>query len=598
MNNNLKRRLSRWLMLAVAGLSWTFGCATARAQTPTKVVLVSPRDHATNVSTQASVEIHFSNGLTLTTIKADSIRLLEPAGLPVRARLGSDLEADVVNLQPSERLLPNTSYTIEVNRNLVDKEGMPVTPFRSSFTTGANLAPTVQGEGFQFTKTKVDDEPGPTAIAAGPDGHVYVATYYGNVCRLQIDSKTGLSVGKEKLLTLPGTRKILGLAFDPAATSSNLVAWITSDERKAENLNEGTFSGIVSKLVIPAANKGGSAQATQYIIGLPSGWHPLNGCNFGPDQRLYISVGSMNRLGHDPVRPEVPLSAAVVVADVRSSNFNGGRLPLNVQTTKPVNYDPYATNAPLKLYATGFREMYRPCWHSNGNLYGGVNQNDGTGRSDTPSAPGVPSLFSVFPDEDLVRIVEGGYYGHPNPSRKQFVLLGGNPTAGVDPWEVPEYPVGIQPDPAFQPANLIFNLKAINGTSADGCAEYTLPGPLKGRLLVCFFEGTHTLHTFAFDAKGSTVTDNRPIVDESNESLKFTQPIDVTVHPSGSIYVADFGSWSSFGGGGAIWVLNAVGSKKTRSEHRPVSEPPGAGWRSSVTQHELADATSNAHEAE
>jgi len=309
---------------------------------------------------------------------------------------------------------------------------------------------------------------------------------------------------------------------------------------------------------IPAPSQTGADTETRYIIGLPSGWHPLNGCTFGPDKRLYVSVGSMNRLGEDPVRPETPLSAAVVVADVCHPKFNGGVLPLNVQTTAPVNYDPYAAAAPLKLFATGFREMYRPCWHSNGNFYGGVNQNDGVGRADTPSAGGVPSLRSVFPDEDLVRIVEGGYYGHPNPSRKQYVLLGGNPTDGRDPWEVPEYPVGVRPDPNFNPANLIFNLRTLDGTSADGCAEYTGPGALHGRLLVCFYEGTHTIHTFAFNPAGTAVTDNRPLLDESNESLRFVHPLDVSVHPSGRIYLADFGDWGTFGGGGVIWALDPV----------------------------------------
>ena len=436
MNIAIHRDLASRLMLAVAAcILWTFECKTALPQTPTKVVQISPRDGATNVNQQNTVEIHFSNGLKLTTIHSNSIRLLNAAALPVRSRLGSDIEADVVHIQPADRLTPHTSYTVEVNGALVDKEGVPVAPFRSSFTTGAEVPPTLHGQGFQFAKTKVDEEPGPTAIAVGPDGHVYVATYYGSFYRLRINPTTGLSVGKEKLLTLPGTRKILGLVFDPQATATNLAAWLTSDERKAENLDVGTFSGTVSKLSIPAAGRSGSATETRYIVGLPSGWHPLNGCTFGPDKRLYISVGSMNRLGDDPVRPETPLSAALVVADVRSPGFNGGRLPLNVQTTAPVNYDPSAASAPLELYATGFREMYRPCWHSNGNLYGGVNQNDGTGRADTPSGPGVPSLHSVFPDEDLVRIVQGGYYGHPNPSRKQYVLLGGNPTAGLDPWD-------------------------------------------------------------------------------------------------------------------------------------------------------------------
>src|SRR6185436_14752 len=101
-----------------------------------------------------------------------------------------------------------------------------------------------------------------------------------------------------------------------------------------------------------------------------------------------------------PQRPETLLSAAVVVADVRGAAFGQGKLPVNVQTTEPIRYDPAAKDAPVKLYATGFRQMYRVCWHTNGNLYGGVNQNDGTGRSDTPSKPGVPALHSVFPDED------------------------------------------------------------------------------------------------------------------------------------------------------------------------------------------------------
>jgi glucose/arabinose dehydrogenase len=521
---------------------------------------VSPRDKATGVDPRAPVQIHFSNGLKLDTLTAAGVRLLTSAGSAVPAKLGSDIEGDVVNVQPRDPLKPRTSYVIEVTGKLIDKEGAAVVRFRSSFTTGDDRGPAVAREGFRFTKAKVDDERGPTAIAVGPDGNVYVSTYEGVFYRLRIDPKTGLASGKHKLLTLPG-RKILGLAFDPEATAKNLIAWITYDDRKAEQVDTGTFSGVVSKVLIPTAGEGGDAKETPYIVGLPSGWHPLNGGTFGPDKRLYVSVGSMNRLGHDPIRPETPLSSAVVVADVRNPSFNGGRLPLNVQTTAPVHYDPYAKTAPLKLYATGFRQLYRLCWHSNGSLYGGVNQNDGTGRADTPSHQGVPSLRAVFPDEDLVRIVERGYYGHPNPSRKQYVLMGGNPTAGVDPWEVPEYPVGVQPDPNFNPANLIFNLKTINGTSANGCCECTLPGPLYGRLLICFYEGTHTLHTFAFNAKGTAVTDNRPILGEDNESLKFTQPLDVAVHPSGRIYVADFGQWSSFGKGGAIWVLKSADTR-------------------------------------
>jgi glucose/arabinose dehydrogenase len=542
--------------------------SAAHSTKPTTVVMVTPRDGETSFNIRSPLQIHFSNGLTLSSLTADSVRLLDAAdGKPVRAQLGSDIEGDVVNIQPAERLSPETTYTVEVTNKLIDRDGAPVTAYRSSFKTGGLVTTSTPIDGFQFTKTKIDDESGPTAIAVGPDGNIYFSTYYGHVYRLRIDPATGLATEKDKLFSLEG-RKILGLAFDPESTATNLVAWITYDDRKAETLDVGTFSGVLSKLTIPSPDQGGPATETQYIIGLPSGWHPLNGCTFGPDKRVYISVGSMNRLGHDPIRPEVLLSSAVVVADVCNPKFNRGELPLNVQTTAPVNYNPHAAGVPLKLYATGFRQMYRVCWHSNGNLYGGVNQNDGTGRAETPSRSGLPSLNSVFPDEHLVRIVEGGYYGHPNPSRNQCVLLGGNPTAAVDSWEVPEYPVGVEPEPNFNPAYLIFNLKQINGTSANGCTEYTLPGPLQGRLLICFYEGTHTLHTFAFNREGTAVTDDRPILDEHNESMKFAHPLDVAVHPSGRIYVADFGDWTTFGDGGAILVLHPAAAHPTAKATR------------------------------
>src|SRR5262245_29519601 len=80
----------------------------------TMVVRVSPSDKATNVNPRAPVQIHFSNGLKLATITADSVRLLDSAGTPIPSRLGSDLEGDVVNLQPTKPLLPRTSYAIEV----------------------------------------------------------------------------------------------------------------------------------------------------------------------------------------------------------------------------------------------------------------------------------------------------------------------------------------------------------------------------------------------------------------------------------------------------------------------------------------------------
>lgn len=157
----------------------------------TKVVRVSPRDNATDVDTRAPMQLHFSNGLTLATIGPESVRLLDSTGTPVPTRLGSDIEGDVVNIQPVEPLLAKTTYKIETTDKLIDKDGIAVTPFRSSFTTGDDRPPPVSDEGFRFAKTKVDDEHGPTAIAVGPDWNIYVSTYNGVFYRLRIDPEDG-----------------------------------------------------------------------------------------------------------------------------------------------------------------------------------------------------------------------------------------------------------------------------------------------------------------------------------------------------------------------------------------------------------------------
>ena len=60
----------------------------------------------------------------------------------------------------------------------------------------------------------------------------------------------------------------------------------------------------------------------------------------------------------------------------------------------------------------------------------------------------VPALTNVRTTEDdyLFHFTAGGYYGHPNPTRGEYVLHGGNPTSGPDVDEWTQYPVGTQPD--------------------------------------------------------------------------------------------------------------------------------------------------------
>src|SRR5262245_42203099 len=47
---------------------------------PTKVVRVGPRDKSTDVDVQAPLQVHFSNGLKLTSLTAEAVRLLDSEG--------------------------------------------------------------------------------------------------------------------------------------------------------------------------------------------------------------------------------------------------------------------------------------------------------------------------------------------------------------------------------------------------------------------------------------------------------------------------------------------------------------------------------------
>ena len=140
-------------------------------------------------------------------------------------------------------------------------------------------------------------------------------------------------------------------------------------------------------------------------------------------------------------------------------------------------------NAPVTVYASGIRNGYDLVWHSNGQFYVAGNE---SASGNTPAGPdNIPPALTNLPayTDYLARIVAGGYYGHPNPTRRQYVLNGGNPTAGVDPFQVTQYPVGTTPDPDWS-ASRFFDM-GLN-RSPNGLAEYTsnaFGGALRGRLI-------------------------------------------------------------------------------------------------------------------
>ena len=211
------------------------------------------------------------------------------------------------------------------------------------------------------------------------------------------------------------------------------------------------------------------------------------------------------------------------------------------------------------------RNAYDLVWHSNHSLY--VPTNGSAAGGNTPSSkkgvlrldgttyngPSVPALTGVNQTEKdfLFRVVKGGYYGHPNPLRGEFVMNGGNPTLGMDLSEVSRYPVGTLPDKNWRGFSYDFHAN----TSPNGAIEYksnTFNGALKGRLLVVRYSQHDDIMTLTPGIDGNDI-----INATEGYSIKgfsgFVDPIDLVEDTkNGNIYV------SQFGGDGKITLLRPV----------------------------------------
>jgi len=550
-------------IIAVTG-SMLLLCAHLWAADAPRVVVSpespKPAPDAKAVSPLTAIRVQFSSPVKAETVTAKTFRLLDDKGKVVPAAVNCDLTGGVATLTPAHQLDEERVYSAELTDGIVGANGSKLVPYRWSFRTSVQK---FDGPLFKFTAHELDQRGQTTSLRIGPDGNLYVADVHGNVIRYHLD-KDGKSSGSDTPVTLRG-QQIIGICFDPKATSKSkeLILWVSHARR-----NAGVWAGTISRVTIPPIGEKSSVSVQDVIVGLPCPEnleHQPNHLAFGPDGRLYQSVGGVTTLGGTPNwgAPESPLSAAIIVADVHSPTFNGGRLPCDVTTAEPIRYDPKKPDAPVKLYATGFRNALGLCWHSSGQLFTATNGNSIASGVTTPKAEGIPAI-TAMPHESLCRVVEGKYYGHPNPSRGEYVLLGGNPTAGPDPWEVSAYPVGVKPEKNFDPT-LLYDLRPGGGNSPNGMCEYTADGPLKGRLLIAYFSGGRCVQTFAFDKAGKVI-DERPLVDANGRVLRFNQPLDVCVHPkTGRVYLAVFGNWpgSRVGSGvestgGGVWMLEPV----------------------------------------
>jgi glucose/arabinose dehydrogenase len=504
------------------------------------IISVDPSNGAGSVSTTTSVSLAPSNAIDQATMTSATVKLLRPDSTQVAGNLNSDAAGGIISFTPSSQLAVSTTYTVKTTSGLKDLDGVPFAPFTSTFTTGDSSLPPPP---VNFIRTTLSDIDGPTSMVIGPDKNLYVGTALGQIYRYPINGQNGKFSGAPFIVTPFGSfsRTITGLAIDPGSTTTNVRLWVSHGTLGNRGMADHT--GKVSLL------SGASLQTVaDKIVQLPRSVrdHMNNGIVFGPDGKLYLAQGSLSGYGGPDqswgFRAETPMSASILVADVLHDSRFAGSASVNVNTE--TGYNPDAANAPVKIFAEGLRNPFDLVWHANGSLYSAVNE---SAAGNTPAGPGGnPEALNGLPAgrDYLARVIAGKYYGHPNPSRNHYVLNGGNPTAAVDPFETPQYGVGVQPDAKYQRPILDLGLHR----SANGIDQYTpntFGAVMQGKLVIAEY------------SNGDDIIAVNPanVADRFQVASGFFNPLDVRVSQStGRIYVAEYGT-DPDGSGGHITLL-------------------------------------------
>ncbi|QOV90565.1 Ig-like domain-containing protein [Humisphaera borealis] len=627
------RRSSRWLRLGVVLLLLAVGVSAAvwakgrgyktamlrvifpespvYLSKPT-VVAVRPADMTGGVPPDAFIaaDVRLPNKgkvIDRKTLENGVMLLKGNAREKVPALVNTSGGGDAIVLRPLKPLELNALYTFEVLPALKDTGGASFEQHSTTFSTAAG---TVYSE-FPAAAVKVEQPLSAgnwyTGLAFGPDERLYASTIAGQVVRFDVAADGSLSAPKVITTVLAanqGPRIMTGLTFDPAATRDNPIIYVAHGtfpfDRMPEGDNVRSKAGTphgMSKKVIPdwsgkiSRLSGPNLENYQdIVVGLPRARHDhtTGQISFGPDGAMYFAQASNTAMGEADhewgYRPERLLTACVMRLDMKRLSS----LPLNSQTAgAEVNYDPFADGAPLTIVATGTRNCYDLLFHSNGRFYATLNGSARGGntpaggpsdvrRFDQAAAggydgPTVPGLKEVGTQNDyLLRLESGGYYGHPNPLRAEFVMNGGNPTAAIDACEVAEYPVGVVPDRNYRFPSFDFG----KNLSPCGMTEYrgqAFPA-LRGKVLVVRFSGGKDIIALTPGDDG----DIRHFVTNLDGFTHFHDPVDLCVSPAtGYIYVAEHT-------GRKITLLRPTEQNRSASAIQQDVIPPGRNGPASI----------------
>ncbi|MDP3767095.1 MAG: flexitail domain-containing putative surface protein, partial [Dehalococcoidia bacterium] len=260
------------------------------------------------------------------------------------------------------------------------------------------------------------------------------------------------------------------------------------------------------------------------ITGLPSSApfynHLTNGLTFDDQGRLFIAQGSSTDTGlaGSNYWPETPLSAAILMADIHSSGFDGAIT--YSPAGSPANDNVDQVGGDVDVYAPGVRNPYDLVIHSNGYIYATDNGATGVATSTGCATSG----GSTSTSDELNLIEQGNYYGFPNRNRGL-----GIPDARQCVYHAPQEGNGV----GFTgPINIL-----PSHCSCDGIIEYTsaaFGGALQGNLM-------HVEWTFGRITRTVLAPNGRSVTSTSTLASALNQPLDLTQGADGTIYVAEFG---------------------------------------------------------
>ncbi|PSR54647.1 hypothetical protein AHMF7605_14585 [Adhaeribacter arboris] len=529
------------------------------------VTAVRPVDEATNVHLDQSVSVDLKypggNSINGNTVNTTTVKLYMVSSTGIKTlvsgtAVNSTAAGDAITL--SAALKASTTYEFQITDGVKDDNGNALVPFASRFTT-TSVTPDNTGDlsGVSFTEqtliTTSFGSDGFTSLVVGPDHRLYAATSGGKIERWDIRAD-GTITNHVTISPFGSSRRLLiGLRFSPSATSSNLIAWISHSSPVFTNAPD--WSGKISRINL---NNPASPQVVDYVVNLPRSYkdHSTNSLDFGPDGALYFPQGSNSAMGSlDGAwgnRAERLLNAAVLRLDINKAQSQG--LPIDVKTQEGGSYNPYSSNAPLTLYATGVRNAYDLIWHSNGSLYVPANGSAAGGNTpallngtkwsngQTYTGPSIPAMTDVRQTQNdyLFRVVQGGYYGHPNALRNEYIMNGGNPTSNTDPGELVGYPVGTPTEPNYR--GFIYNF-GLN-ISPNGAIEYrsnAFGGKLKGKMLVCRFSGGDDLIVLAPSASNPNTITATEGIKVPGFRRPFSNPLDVIEDvKTGNLYLSEY----------------------------------------------------------